>query len=169
MVLLKSLLYPLPLPGTVRQNLFDDANCRKCRGTGKRPPGKRAPVLAFLNSSPSRATSAPMGNPLAIPFASVTISGTTFVCWMASHLPVRPIPVCTSSTIMSAPVLSHTSRIPSMKLFGGMMTPASPWIGSTMTAAVSCQRLFSVLQIAIFHERGVTRAVRTVHGLRACA
>ena len=83
-----------------------------------------------------------MGKPLAIPFARVTISGFTFVCCMASHLPVRPMPVCTSSTIMRAPLLSQTSRIPSRKLSGGMMTPASPWIGSTMTPAVSLSTTF---------------------------
>ena len=106
------------------------------------PPANVLPCSLFLNSSPSRATRAPMGKPLAIPFARVTISGWTPVCCMASHFPVRPMPVWTSSTIMSAPLLSQASRIPSKKLSGGMMTPASPWIGSTMTPAVSLSRAF---------------------------
>ena len=106
------------------------------------PPANVLPCSLFLNSSPSRATSAPIGNPLAIPFARVTISGTAFVCCTASHLPVRPMPVCTSSTIISVSVLSQISRIPSMKLSGGIMTPASPCIGSTMTPAVSPSMAF---------------------------
>ena len=106
------------------------------------PPAKVLPCSLFLNSSPSRAIRAPMGNPLAIPFARVTISGFTFVCWIASHFPVRPMPVWTSSTIMRAPLLSQTSRIPSRKPSGGMITPASPWIGSTKTPAVSLSTAF---------------------------
>jgi len=85
-----------------------------------------------------------MGNPLAMPFARVTISGSAFVCRMASHFPVRPMPVWTSSTIMRAPALSQISRTPSRNPSGGMITPASPWMGSTMTAAVSLSTAFFV-------------------------
>ena len=50
-----------------------------------------------------RRMTAPSGMPLAMPFALVTMSGSTPKCSMAHHLPVRPIPLCTSSA---------TSRMP---------------------------------------------------------
>ncbi len=53
------------------------------------PPANVLPCSLFLNSSPSRAMSAPMGNPLASPFAVVTISGVMPACWKANHFPVR--------------------------------------------------------------------------------
>jgi len=43
------------------------------------------------------------GMPLAMPLAMQTMSGCTPECSMAHHLPVRPIPLCTSSA---------TSRMP---------------------------------------------------------
>ena len=118
------------------------------------PPANVLPCSLFLNSRSSLATSAPIGKPLAIPFASVTISGFAFVCWIASHFPVRPMPVWTSSAIMRAPVVSQISRIPSKKVSGGIMTPASPWIGSTMNACgIVVHHFFQPFKIAVFNKR----------------
>ena len=46
---------------------------------------------------------APMGRPPPRPLASVTTSGTTPTVWWANQAPVRPMPVCTSSSTSSAP------------------------------------------------------------------
>ena len=40
----------------------------------------------------------------------VTTSGATPKCWKPNHLPVRPKPVCTSSTMNSSPRSSHSRR-----------------------------------------------------------
>ena len=47
------------------------------------------------------------GIPEAIPLAMVMISGTTPKCSEANHLPVLPIPDCTSSKIRRTPHLSQ--------------------------------------------------------------
>ena len=59
-------------------------------------PGTQSMISAFAMMMPS-------GMPLAIPLAMQTMSGSTPVCSMAHHLPVRPAPDCTSSA---------TSRMP---------------------------------------------------------
>ena len=46
-----------------------------------------------------RATQAPRGIPEAMPLAIVMISGSTSKCSIAHHLPVRPMPHCTSSAM----------------------------------------------------------------------
>ena len=71
--------------------------------------------------------------PKALPY--VMISGVTP---SASHLhivPVRPIPVWISSKISATPYSSQISLTSFKYPFGGTITPASPWIGSRMTAA----------------------------------
>ena len=45
----------------------------------------------------------PSGMPDARPFAMQTMSGSTPVCSTAHHLPVRPMPLCTSSTTSMIP------------------------------------------------------------------
>src|SRR5512138_13777 len=67
----------------------------------------------------SRAIHAPRGRPDAMPFAEVMMSGSTPKCSMAHHLPVRPIPLCTSSAISKMPYLSHNARSAGKKLIGG--------------------------------------------------
>ena len=51
--------------------------------------------------------------------------------------PVRPRPHCTSSAMSSAPVRRHAAAMASAARCEIGRTPPSPWIGSTMTAAVS--------------------------------
>jgi len=54
---------------------------------------------------------APIGTqPLVMPLATVIRSGTTPVCSIANHLPVRPKPLITSSAISRMPYLSQISR-----------------------------------------------------------
>ncbi len=48
-----------------------------------------------------------MGMPLPSALATVTMSGRMPACWKPNHSPVRPRPVCTSSTISSTPRSSH--------------------------------------------------------------
>ena len=55
----------------------------------------------------------------------------------ANHSPVRPMPVCTSSSQSSAPLSRVISRAAARYAAGGTTTPASPWMGSRITAAVS--------------------------------
>ena len=52
------------------------------------------------------------GKPPPRPLARVTMSGTTGSCWYPSGVPVRPIPVWTSSQTSSAPLASQISRSP---------------------------------------------------------
>ena len=87
-------------------------------------------------AAPPRAIVAPIGMPPPRPLARVTMSGTIPASVCASHSPVRPMPVCTSSTQSSAPCWAVVSRAACRKPAGGTITPASPCMGSTMTAAV---------------------------------
>src|SRR5687768_4538088 len=67
----------------------------------------------------SRAIQAPSGRPDAIPLADVMISGSTPKCSIAHHLPVRPMPLCTSSAINMIPYLSHNLRSAGKNPSGG--------------------------------------------------
>ena len=58
-------------------------------------------------------------------------------CSKANHLPVRPSPACTSSSISSTWCSVHQARSSAKNPGGGRRTPASPWIGSISTAQVS--------------------------------
>ncbi len=83
-----------------------------------------------------------MGIPPPSPLARVTRSGVIATgaidgCWCANQVPVRPIPVCTSSSHSKAPACVVISRAAARNPSGAAITPASPWIGSMMTAAVS--------------------------------
>ena len=49
------------------------------------------------------------GTPLPSALAIVTTSGTTPKCWKPNHRPVRPRPVCTSSTMNRTPRSSHSA------------------------------------------------------------
>ena len=66
----------------------------------------------------------------------ITMSGSTFSHWCANRRPVRPSPDWISSRISSTlcrlQISSARLRYPA----GGMMMPASPWMGSTRNAAV---------------------------------
>src|SRR4029453_9653584 len=67
----------------------------------------------------------------------VTTSGRISACWWAKKRPVRPMPDWISSTISSTP--ARLVRPPTSRSAPGCGTriPASPWMGSTSTAAVS--------------------------------
>ena len=77
-----------------------------------------------------------MGKPFPRAFARVIMSGTTSSCSQAKSVPVRPIPVWTSSAIIRSPFSSQIRRIPWRYPGAGMTTPLSPWIGSTRTPQV---------------------------------
>ncbi len=68
-------------------------------------PPKVVPCVPGVSAAANSglAARAPIGRPPARPFAIVTASGSTPKFCMPNHSPVRPMPVCTSSTIMSAP------------------------------------------------------------------
>mmetsp|Transcript_29141 Transcript_29141/g.93037 ORF Transcript_29141/g.93037 Transcript_29141/m.93037 type:complete len:373 (-) Transcript_29141:660-1778(-) len=66
---------------------------------------------------------------------NMSTSGRTPSWSHASIRPVRAIPVCTSSAIMSTLCSVQSSRALLRYPGGGMTTPASPWMGSTMKAA----------------------------------
>ncbi len=64
---------------------------------------------------------APSGMPEAIPLASSRMSGTTPECSAANILPVRPMPVCTSSNTSMMPCASQSARSRGRKSAGGTM------------------------------------------------
>ena len=68
-------------------------------------PPKVVPWVPGVNSFAALpwATTAPSGRPPPRPLASVITSGTMVECWWANQAPVRPMPVCTSSTIIMTP------------------------------------------------------------------
>ena len=73
------------------------------------PPNVDAWLPLGQSITEARATIAPSGSPLAIPLARHTMSPATPQCSEANILPVRPIPLCTSSKTSSTPCSSHSS------------------------------------------------------------
>ena len=65
------------------------------------------------------------------------MSGFTPECSQAKNRPVLQKPVCTSSTISSAPCASQMSRTAVKNPASPIRTPPSPCTISTITAAVS--------------------------------
>ena len=77
------------------------------------------PGHAFAISAVGAAI-ADSGNPLARPFAVITTSGRTSKWSWPQNRPVRPKPVCTSSTTSRMPCRSARSRSPRMNsVFAG--------------------------------------------------
>ena len=101
------------------------------------PPKVDAWLPLGQSITEARATIAPKGKPLAIPLARQTMSPATPQCSEANILPVRPIPLCTSSKTSKTPCSSQRRRRPGKNSGGGTMYPPSPWIGSTKIAASS--------------------------------
>ncbi|CKR49252.1 Uncharacterised protein [Mycobacterium tuberculosis] len=75
-------------------------------------PPKVLPCRPGVSSSAAGPTArqAPIGSPPPRPLARVTTSGVMPSCWWAKNAPVRPIPVCTSSSTSSAPRRAVMSR-----------------------------------------------------------
>ena len=79
---------------------------------------------------------APTGRPPPSALAAVSTSGRTGSCSYAHRVPVLPIPHWTSSKTSAAPTASHASRAATRTSSAIGKMPASPWIGSIITAAV---------------------------------
>ena len=62
------------------------------------------------------------------------------------YLPVRPSPVCTSSSIKSTLFLVQISRTPAKYPGSGTTTPASPCIGSTVNEQQRASRVASYIR-----------------------
>ena len=73
--------------------------------------------------------------PLPSALAIVTTSGRMPACSNANHVPVRPRPHCTSSTMSSASRSSHRRRTPCRYSGDAGITPPSPCTASSSTAA----------------------------------
>ena len=86
----------------------------------------------------ARPMSPDSGMPLASAFAVQMRSGTTSSWVIASIVPVRPMPACTSSATRRMPWRAVISRMPARKPGDGTMKPPSPWIGSMTAAATFC-------------------------------
>ena len=89
-----------------RPSVVDGVEHGERGGGAHRVAGEGRPVLAGLQqrARPRRCrSSAPIGMPPPRPLARVITSGTMPDRWCASQLPVRPMPVCTSSITSSAP------------------------------------------------------------------
>ena len=97
------------------------------RGGGERLAAVGRGVVAGLEGAghlglaPSRRRS---GTPLPSALAMVTTSGRTPKCWKPNHRPVRPSPVCTSSTMSRIPRSSHSARTPCEVVAGGRVHAA---------------------------------------------
>src|SRR5690606_27897274 len=96
-------------------------------------------------------TTAPMGTPEPRPLASGITSGWMPARWWANHLPVRPMPHCTSSSISSQPFSSQSLRTACRYSERVGLMPPSPWITSRKTAvtfgrvrATSCSASMSL-------------------------
>ena len=81
-------------------------------------------------------STAPHGKPPPKPFATVKRSGRTPWSCAPNGAPSRPMPVCTSSMISSAPARSQAARIACRNSGAKSNAPAKPCTGSMMTAAV---------------------------------
>ncbi len=104
------------------------------------PPNVEEWMNGLLSSTPQilgvemKADSGMTPPPMALP--RHMMSGTTPQWSTPKSLPVRPRPVWTSSAIRSVPYSSQALRMRGQKSSGGTIAPASPWIGSMMTAAM---------------------------------
>ena len=76
----------------------------------------------------------PPGIPDAMPLAMVTTSGTMPKFWKPNGFPVRNMPHCTSSHIMSASLSLQSLRTSRRKSALHTCTPDSPWMHSSITA-----------------------------------
>ena len=79
-------------------------------------------------------TTAPTGTPEPRPLASGITSGSMPAHWCANHLPVRPMPHCTSSSISSQSRSSQSLRSCCRYSTRDGLMPPSPWITSRNTA-----------------------------------
>ncbi len=77
-----------------------------------------------LSNTACVASVAPIGTkPPDSALATVTMSGCTPSCSKAKNLPVRPMPVCTSSQISKAPCRRNSACAAVKNPGGGMCTP----------------------------------------------
>jgi hypothetical protein len=99
-------------------------------------PPKVVPWLPGPKTSAARgpATTAPIGTPEPRPLASGITSGRMPAHWWANHLPVRPMPHCTSSSISSQSAGRRSRRRPAQVVGGLGLMPPSPWMVSRNTA-----------------------------------
>ena len=90
--------------------------------------------------------------PIALP--RHMMSGTTPQWSTPNSLPVRPSPVWTSSAMSRVPYSSQALRIRGQKSSGGTMAPASPWIGSMITAGDALAGLVRLVEL-VFDRFGI--------------
>jgi hypothetical protein len=88
-----------------------------------------------------------------MPLATAMMSGSMPAHSWANSIPVRPMPVCTSSRISRIPCSSHASRKPRRHWSGTGRMPPSPWIGSMSTAAQSVARDGLVERLVVAERR----------------
>ena len=111
------------------------------------------------------AMTAPSGAyPLERPLAAIRMSGAMSQCSMAKFLPVRPMPVMTSSAISRTPWRRQTSATFCRYPGGGTTAPSvAPLTGSKMNAAASPLADFNgSLQLGRVLLTAVAAAVRAV-------
>jgi hypothetical protein len=84
----------------------------------------------------ARPVTALIGMPPPSDFALVTRSGRTPSSSTAYQRPARPMPLWISSAMNRMPLSPQNSARPFRNPGAGTMKPPSPWIGSTITAAM---------------------------------
>mmetsp|Transcript_11759 Transcript_11759/g.27449 ORF Transcript_11759/g.27449 Transcript_11759/m.27449 type:complete len:631 (-) Transcript_11759:1616-3508(-) len=101
-------------------------------------PPKVVPWLPALSTPAARGpqTTAPTGTPEPKPLARGITSGWMPAHWWANHLPVRPMPHCTSSSISNRSCASQTRRRACRNSMRAGLMPPSPWMVSRKTAVM---------------------------------
>ncbi len=114
----------------------------KCAGAG------RQPIISLRAINAPSGRLAPNDLPMMIP------SGTISKCSMENHFPVRWNACCTSSAIKRMPCFLQRSYSFFIKILCPTTSPASPCIGSMMTAATSSGGRYveNAISIALTHS-----------------
>ena len=131
----------LELLGPLEQPLVADGVEHRQRGrarrSGCRRTSSRARPAVEQVGRLAEGEHAPIGSPPPSALASVMTSGCTPSAWCANQEPVRPMPVCTSSSgEQRAGVRGGRARPPPGSRAARARTPPSPSIGSSSTIAV---------------------------------
>ena len=112
-------------PGTSSRSMIAEhgAGRRGRRAVGRRRSWRGRPARTRRPRRPGPSTRR-SASPLPSALAIVTTSGRTPKCWWPNHSPVRPSPVCTSSTMNRMPRSSHSAADAAEVLGGGGVDPA---------------------------------------------
>ncbi len=120
----------------------------------------------ILNTESTSSTRGPAARPQIWVFlANEKMSGSTPKCSNDHHFPVVPKPVWTSSKISRNSCSSASSRSLFRNSARKWLSPPSPWIGSTMSAAMSCPCFATAVSISVTAWRSSAIVVSSPSGV----